>query len=161
MQTNLSTRRIVGGLALVLMMWPAQTVAHPSSLPEAAVKAHTVFLENETGFAELQYALILELNKWGRFELASSRETADLVVRLDAATRVRAVPDGEFPAETGGSNSAESEVPKGYTRIALVEPKTGVRLWSDIHKTEGGKVKSGHLLDGMRDAFRDYDRRKK
>ena len=42
---------------------------------------------------------------------------------------------------------------QGHTRIALVDPKSGTTLWSDLHKTEGGKVKNGHLLDGLREAF--------
>ena len=55
----------------------------------------------------------------------------------------------------------EGAVPSGYTRIALVDPKSGQVLWSGMHKTEGSKVKSGHLLDSLRDAFRDYDRGKR
>jgi len=39
-----------------------------------------------------------------------------------------------------------------------VDPKSGATLWSDLHKTEGGKVKSGHLLDGLRQAFEEYEK---
>jgi hypothetical protein len=67
--------------------------------------------------------------------------------------QVRVVSEGQFPS-TGGVNAvAESEIPKGHTRIALLDPKTNAVLWSDTHKTEGGKVKNGHLLDGLRKAF--------
>jgi hypothetical protein len=122
------------------------------------VRAHTVFLENETGFTELQYTAVLELNKWGRFDLADSREKADLVMRLDSGTHIRAVPEGQFPS-TGGVNAvADSEIPKGHTRIALLDPKTNAILWSDTHRTEGGKVRNGHLLDGLREAFDNYEK---
>jgi hypothetical protein len=69
---------------------------------------------------------------------------------------VRAVPEGQYP---GGVNSGnEMEIPKGHIRISLLDPKTHAVLWSDTHKTEGGKVKNGHLLDGLREAFDAYEK---
>jgi hypothetical protein len=84
-----------------------------------------------------------------------TREKADLIIRLDSGSRVRVVPEGEFPSSNALS---EVSVPKGYTRIALLDPKNDAMLWSDNHKTEGGKVKSGHLLDGLREAFESYEK---
>ena len=52
-------------------------------------------------------------------------------------------------------------MPPGYTRIALLEPKSGRMLWSGKHKAEGSKVKNGHLLDELREAFRDYEKGKR
>ncbi len=145
-------------LVLFFCLLALETWAVPKNLPEAVVRAHTVFLENETGFNELQYSTILELNKWGRFDLAESREKADLVMLLENGSHVRALPEGQFPS-TGNANAvAESDIPKGYTRIALLDPKTNSLLWSDTHKTEGGKVKNGHLLDGLREAFDSYEK---
>jgi hypothetical protein len=90
--------------------------------------------------------------------LAESREKADLVMLLENGSHVRALPEGQFPS-TGNANAvAESDIPKGYTRIALLDPKTNSLLWSDTHKTEGGKVKNGHLLDGLREAFDSYEK---
>ena len=67
------------------------------------------------------------------------------------------VPAGEFPSSSGPAY-ADSNVPKGYTRISLVDPKNNAVLWSDVHKTDGGKVKNGHLLDGLREAFNSYEK---
>jgi hypothetical protein len=128
-------------------------------LPQAVANAHTVYIQNETGFVELEYVTILELGKWGHFELAERREKADLILRLDTSSRVRLVPEGEF-VPTASSAPAENPVPPGFTRISLLAPKTGQMLWSGKHKTEGGKVKNGHLLDELREAFRDYERGK-
>jgi hypothetical protein len=137
---SLSNIRKAAPLLLVLVFWvmtlPAG--AHPT-LPQAVTTAHSVFLQNETGFPELEYTALLELNKWGRFNVVASQDKADLVLVLTGGTHVRAIPDG-------------------HTKIALVDPKTGATLWSDLHKTEGGKVKSGHLLDGLRQAFDEYEK---
>jgi len=134
--------------------------AKPSGLSEVVARAHTVYIENQTGFTELRYTTMLELSKWGRFELAESPEKADLILRLDNGSRVRAVPAGER-VPTANSGFAESAVPSGYTRIALLEPKSGRMLWAGKHKTDGAKVKGGHLLDELRDAFRDYEKGKR
>jgi hypothetical protein len=151
------------GISLaVIVLWAAglSAWAQPPVLPQAVVNAHKVYIQNETGFVELEYATILELSKWGHFELAERREKADLILRLDTGSRVRLVPEGEF-VPTASSAPAEDPVPPGYTRISLLAPKTGQMLWSSKHKTEGAKIKNEHLLDELRDAFRDYERGKR
>jgi len=157
MQPNLrAIRRVLAVLLLSLVSSGAW--AGPRPLPDVVFHARTVFLENETGFHELDYTMVLELSKWGRFELAESREKADLILRLDNGNHVRAVPEGQFPSGKGINAFSDDPVPPGHTRIALLDPKTGAVLWSDVHRTEGGKVKSGHLLDGLREAFDSYDK---
>jgi hypothetical protein len=143
-------------LFLALLTRPAG--GGPKPLPEAIVRAHAVFIENQTGFNELQYDLVLELTKWGRFDLAESRDKADLIIRLDNGNHVHAVPDGQYPGGPMNAFTEISEVPKGHTRVALLDPKSNALLWSDTHKTEGGKVKNGHLLDSLRDAFDSYEK---
>lgn len=144
---------------LVLLFWVMTLPAGARpTLPQAVTSAHSLFLQNETGFPELEYTALLELNKWGRFEVVASQDKADLVLVLTGGTRVRAIPDGQFPRATGLNAITEESVPPGHTKIALVDPKTGSTLWSNLHKTEGGKVKSGHLLDGLRQAFEEYEK---
>ena len=161
MQPN--PRAVCRSLAVMLLLSvaPFGAWAGPRPLPDAVVHARTVFLENETGFHELEYSTVLELSKWGRFELAERRERADLILRLNNGNRVRAVPEGEFPTSTGIDAFSEEQVPPGHTRIALVDPKTGALLWSDVHRTDGGRVRNGHLLDGLREAFDSYDKSKR
>ena len=144
-------------VAVSFCFLPSFANAVPASLPEAVIHARTVFLENDTGFNELQYALILELSKWGHFDIADTRAKADLVLRLDNGNHVRLVPAGQVPSAST-ANPTEAEVPRGYTRIALLDPKSNSVLWSGTHKTEGSKVKNGHLLDGLREAFDSYEK---
>jgi hypothetical protein len=152
-------RKAVPLLVLVFWVMTLPAGAHPT-LPQAVTSAHSVFLQNETGFPELEYTALLELNKWGRFDVVASQDKADLVLVLTCGTRVHAIPDGQFPRTTGLNAFTEESVPPGHTKIALVDPKSGATLWSDLHKTEGGKVKSGHLLDGLRQAFEEYEKGK-
>ena len=161
MRPNTRAMRPNLSVLLLLSLAPLQFWAGPKPLPDAVVRARLVFLENETGFHELEYSAVLELSKWGRFEFAENREKADLILRLDNGNRVRAVPEGQFPAAKDINAFSDEPVPPGHTRIALLDPKTSARLWSDVHRTEGGKVKNGHLLDGLREAFDSYDKGKR
>jgi hypothetical protein len=148
-------------LPIFVLCWAGWSAwAQPTVLPQAVVNAHTVFIQNETGFVELEYATILELSKWGHFEMAESRQKADLILRLDTGSHVRLVPDGEYVPATS-STPVENPVPPGYTRVSLVQPKTGQTLWSGRHKTEGGKIKNGRLLDELREVFRDCEKGKR
>ncbi len=158
MERNEHRRTIAFLLGIVVFLMVVRTEAQPAELPPVVMSAHTVFIENETGFPELQYIAVLEINKWGHFELADSREKADLVMLLSSGTHVHAIPDGQFPRTTGLNAFTEDAVPKDHTRIALVDPKSGARLWSDFHKTEGGKVKNGHLLDELRQAYEEAEK---
>ncbi len=160
MQENNRSKPVILLLVIFLCACALRMTAQPPALPEAVINAHTVFLVNDTGFPEMQYTAVLELTKWGHFGLAESREKADLVLSLSTGTHVRALPDGQYPRPTGLNAFAEDEVPMGHTRVALLDPKTGAMLWSDLRKTEGGKVKNGHLLDGLREAFDNYEKGK-
>jgi len=153
--SHFSLARFLLGLTFCLIT--LQIAAVPKPLPDAVAHAHTVFLDNETGFNELGYSTVFELNKWGRLDLADSREKADLILRLDSGNHVRVVPEGQVPS-SASMNSDDSETPRGYTRISLLDPKSNAVLWSDTHRTDGGKVKNGHLLDGLREAFDSYDK---
>ena len=70
------------------------------------------------------------------------------------------VPDGQGPRTYGLNAFVEESIPPGHTRIALINPKTGTTLWSDLRRTEGGKVKGGHLLDSLREAYEQYQKNK-
>jgi hypothetical protein len=135
---------------VLLCIVPLQAGAQPAALPQAVINAQTVYIENELSVAGLEYTAILELNKWGRFGLAESRDGADLILLLDNGSSVRALPERQHP-------SAEV-IKKGYTRISLLDPKTSTKLWSDLQKTENSNVRNGHLLDGLRKAFDDYEK---
>ena len=147
-------------LLLLLCIVPLQG-AQRATLPQAVINARTVYIENKSSVPGLEYTVILELNKWGRFGLAESREKADLILLFDNGNRVQALPERQYPSAGGVKGAEDGPVPKGYTRISLLDPKTSTRLWSDLQKTENSKVRNGHLLDGLRKAFDGYEKSRK
>ena len=135
-ETGRSTRALV---LIMLSFLPAQARAPHATLPQAVVDARTIYLESGKNPTGLEYTAILELNKWGHFVLVETKDGADLIMRL-------------------ANRPGDSSVPKSYTLISVLDPKTGIKLWSDLEKTESSKVRHGHLLDGLRKAFDDYEK---
>ena len=124
-------------MLIMLSFLPAQARAPHATLPQAVVDARTIYLESGTNPTGLEYTAILELNKWGHFVLVETKDGADLIMHLA---------------------NGDTSLPKGYTLISLLDPKTGNLLWSDLEKTENSKVRNGHLLDGLRKAFDEYEK---
>ena len=161
MRQNERLRKTLLAIGITVCGMAAEICAQPTPLPPVVMSAHTVYVENETGFVELQYTAVLELSKWGHFQQAESRDKADLVLLLSSGTHVHAIPDGQYPRTTGLNAFTEEAVPVGHTKVALVDPKNGSTVWSSFHRTEGPKVKGGHLLDELRQAYEETEKSKK
>ncbi len=135
----------------------AQAKDKHAGVPSKVLSAKTIYVDNQTNDAELQHDAYMGLSKWGRFEIVDTPQKADLVLRLSGSSTVKFVPGGD-PAATYNpkpvsENTADGEefAPPGCTRIALIEPKSGNTLWSDVRKTGNAQEKS-KLLEGLHDA---------
>jgi len=149
------------GAALVLILAAAANAAN-SPLPFSILSARTIYIDNQSGFAELSNVAYLELSRWGRFEPAESAAKADLSIVLTGSSYVRVLAANETPtfdAKKVGLRPAElpEAAPVGYTRVTLQEVKSGKTLWSGLVKTDGPRVK-GRLLDGFREAYEQTDK---
>jgi hypothetical protein len=125
-------------------------------LPSIVLRGKTVFIENGTSDATLQHLVYMEIARWGRFRMAESRDKADVILAISGASSVRLVEASEVSpgnlAEMYADTSTEPSVPVGFTRISVVDPKTGKALWFSQRKTDLSRSRTG-FLDGLRDAM--------
>ena len=137
---------------------PARANDKRPSLPTIVVNAKTIYVENHTTSAELQNTAYTELAKWGRFQVVDMPQKADIALQLSNGNYVKFVPGGESPAacapKAGKQNwvGADEGVPPAFTRVSLIDPKSGDSLWSDVRKTDSPKAAT-HILDSLRAAF--------
>ncbi len=158
---NLKRLLLVFG-ATILLIFAAAASAANSPLPYSIFSARTVYIDNQSGFAELTNVAYLELSRWGRFEPVESAKKADLTIVLTGSSYVRFVAESEPPMYDAKKVSVRptelpEAAPAGYTRVTLQEVKSGKTLWSGLVKTDGPRVK-GKLLDGFREAYDQADK---
>lgn len=129
----------------------------PGAVPTKVISAKTIYVDNQTNDAEIQHDAYMGIGKWGRYEIVDSPQKADLVLRLTGSSVVKFVPGGD-PAATYdpkpvSESSAQGEelAPPGFTRLSVIDAKTGTMLWSDLRKTSNSQEKS-KLMDGLHDA---------
>ncbi len=81
-------------LALVLFVSPIYAKDKPPPLPASVMAAKTVYIDNQTGHANITDRAYDALNKWGRFKILKDAKDADLVLRFTADTKGRPAPPG-------------------------------------------------------------------
>lgn len=149
-------------LAVAALILVAAANAANTPLPNSIFAARTIYVDNQSGFAELSNVAYLEINRWGRFEPVETASKADLQIVLTGSSYVRVVASGEMPMFDPKKTSVRpaelpEAAPNGYTRVTLQEVKSGKTLWSGLAKTDGPRVK-GRLLDGFREAYEQADK---
>jgi hypothetical protein len=79
------------GVATVLLASAATLYGNKTytPLPRIVFNGKAVFIENQTGDATLQHAVYLEFARSGRFEVAASRDQADVVISISGPNTVR------------------------------------------------------------------------
>jgi hypothetical protein len=83
---------ITAVLALVLVVSPIHAKDKHAPLPASVIAAKTVYIDNQTGHAEITDRAYDALSKWGRFKILKDATGADLVLRFTADTKGRPAP---------------------------------------------------------------------
>jgi hypothetical protein len=139
-------------------------------MPASIFTAKTIYIDNETTSADLQNDAYMALAKWGHFQVVDNAQKADLVLRLTGNSYVQSVPRDTPPDMTmasaktsGASNNAATAgasllpngyepAPDGFTRLTLLDTRSGNVAWSDLSRTNTPQAAT-HILDALRGAF--------
>src|ERR1700730_13244984 len=79
-------------LALVLVVSPIHAKDQHAPLPASVIAAKTVYIDNQTGHAEITDRAYDALSKWGRFKILTNAKDDDLVLRFTADTKCKPTP---------------------------------------------------------------------
>jgi hypothetical protein len=105
-------------LALFLVVSPIHAKDKHAPLPASVIAAKTVYIDNQTGHAEITDRAYDALSKWGRFKILKDAKDADLVLRFTANTKGRPTPPG-------------NDIDRSPTPVVFsVRDQTNNELWS-------------------------------
>jgi hypothetical protein len=107
------------------------------------LSAKTVYFRDETGADAVWKGALDELRKWGRFQIVSDREHADLVFVLSSdpyrgglillAGGQTASVDVDGHVEEDAIPNYNTQSPSRFAYLTVVDAATGEKLWSGEH----------------------------
>ena len=111
------------------------------------LSAKSVYFDNRTGVNAVGDKAVIELKKWGRFQIVQDRKQADLIFLLSADPY-----KGGYIIISGGQTGTinkngridedpvpnyNHQAPVRDVYLSVIDPKTGENLWSDSHHWGG------------------------
>ncbi|MGH9714250.1 MAG: hypothetical protein ACRD5M_13215 [Candidatus Acidiferrales bacterium] len=130
------------------MLRPVSSFAqHKSKLPPEILSAKSVYLDDRIGSAAISREMVVQLRKWGRFQIVNDPKDADLVLLLSADP----YKDGELIFSNGQTGSIDihgnikedpvptfnKQAPVRYAYLTAIDPRTRQSLWSADHQWGG------------------------
>jgi len=135
-------------LLAVLILFGALSAASPANRKKQApspkiLSAKTVYFRDQTGSDAVGNGALDELRKWGRFQIVSDREHADLVFVLSSdpyrgglillGGGQTASVDVEGHVEEDAIPNYNTRSPSRFAYLTVVDPATGEKVWSGEH----------------------------
>jgi len=165
--------RTVLALSTLMFAFPAFAKHEKMPLPQQVMTAKTVYIDNQSGQADLGDKAYDEMKKWGRYQIVDSADKADIVLLLSAKEYIGGYRSttyhnttgtvdnsGNVNAQTYGSGSSRPIV-TGTTFISLIDTKSGTSLWADAKQWGRWKSATRGIIKELRDRVKDQEQGKK
>jgi hypothetical protein len=134
---------------LIVCVAGASAVSVPSQAQKQPVDASkmygakTIYFDDRTNADAAANQALAQLKKWGRFQIVSDRQQADVIFLLSES----AYRGGYIVPAPGSADSADSKprvkmdpapdsgwhAPVRACYLTVIDPRTGDSLWSDSH----------------------------
>lgn len=139
----IKTKQLVAALMLLasacaLYAKKSKEVQH-APLPAKVLTAKSVYIENNSGHADIADKTFTQLKAWGRYQIVDDKKKADLVLVLTTSTSqtdtTRAAWVNTYNSKTGAWTNGTVNTPTtenvDYTRLTVVDPGSGDIMWAD------------------------------
>lgn len=113
---------------LVLMAVPALAGTPHAPLPPALMAAKTIFIQNNSGHADITDKCYDQLREWGRFQVVNDSSQADVIFEIGTHSRSSGA-NGTII----GDHVWMTENHAHYTTISVLDQRGNV-LWTDTRK---------------------------
>jgi len=143
-------RRIPATFVIAALLSPFPTVllakTKHAPLPDQVLQAKTLYIDNQSGVADIGDKAYDEVTKWGRFKIVSTAKDADVVLLLSAGAYVSGYNTRSTGTADGGSVDIQSHTTAEVgqtTYLTVIDPRTGTALWADQRSNGGGRGNGG------------------
>jgi hypothetical protein len=145
-------------LVAMISAYSQKQIAQWPKLPPKMMNARTVYFEDRTGVDKVGEAALVQLKQWGRYQVVTNKNKADLIVLLSsdrykgghivlASGNTGTIDNGHVEEDRVPDYNVQSSVREAY--LSVIDAATGDLLWSDSRKWGGlltGRNSAGERL---------------
>jgi hypothetical protein len=126
-------------LALVSLASAKKQPIQHAPLPAKVLQGKTIFIQNDSGWADASDKAYTTLKAWGRYQIVDSKEKADLILVLQVIEEAQEGQDSSWVstynyktgAWTNGSVSSPSTNIVRFTQVKVIDSATSEVAWTD------------------------------
>jgi hypothetical protein len=116
-----------------------QQAQQHAPLPAKVLESKTIYLQNDSGWAEMADRAYAQLKAWGKYQVVDVKEKADLILVLAVTTEQTEgtrhkwvnLHNSETGAWTNGTVPVASTQTLKFTEMRLIDAATGDTAWAD------------------------------
>jgi hypothetical protein len=149
------------GLILLMICAPLlgkkREVLQHAPLPAKVLSAKTIYIQNDSGHADMADKAYTQLRAWGKYQIVDAKEKADLILVLSiASAQAEGVTSSHasfYNYKTGAWTQGTVSTPNVetwyYSRIRLVDAASGDTAWADERAGEKKKSATIELIKAL------------
>ncbi len=131
-------------------------------LPAKVLAAKTIYIQNESGYAEMVDKAYTSLKAWGRYQLVDAKEKADLILLLTVGTEQKEFHEtvSIYNPKTGWSHGTvptPSTYAWTFSQARLIDPATGDTVWADERAWIREHSATEELIKGLRQLIEEQE----
>lgn len=146
-------------IVIFLLLSAVAVAADHAPLPKKLFEAKTIYIDNQSGYAEIGDKCYQELKKWGRFTIIEDSEKADMVFWLGSSEKQSGFSAYTQTYSNGAATTSISPDTTGKTILKAVDPKTGAVLWTDSRVWRGFHSATKGVVKDLRKRMEEQERK--
>lgn len=143
-----------------------QPAVQHAPLPAKVLEGKTIFIQNDSGWADAADKAYTTLKAWGRYQVVDSKEKADLILVLQVIEEEEngrgsswvSTYNYKTGAWTNGSVSSPSTDILRFTQIKVIDPTTNETAWTDRQVWRRKRSATQVLIESLRQRIEEQEK---
>jgi hypothetical protein len=134
-------------------------------LPAKVLESKTIYIQNESGMAEMADKAYTQLKAWGKYQVVDVKEKADLILVLAVTTEQTEgtrhkwvnLHNSQTGAWTNGTVPVATTETFKFSELKLIDPATGDVAWAD-RQAWGRRPSTEVLIQSLRQRVEEQEK---